>query len=134
MSSRLSFRVRVRAIYYCYSATSAPPTASSSTPSSSSSSSSSTPIVPLAPSLNVGPNVSPPLALTLITGVSDVAFLSHHVTITFSPSAAISTSSDCTSVVLLKLTLSANVAPPSVDALNITSSLLFAVLLVNHAT
>jgi hypothetical protein len=35
---------------------------------------------------------------------------------------------------LLRFILSPNVEPPSVEALNITSSLLFAVLLVHHAT
>jgi hypothetical protein len=36
--------------------------------------------------------------------------------------------------VLLRLILSPKVAPPSVEALNITSSSWFAVLLVHHAT
>lgn len=53
--------------YYCsYSATAATPTASSSTvyPSSV------LPMVPLAPSLNIGPNVCPASLLILATGVS----------------------------------------------------------------
>jgi hypothetical protein len=53
--------------------------------------------------------------------------LSHQVTYTLFKAAAICTSCDCELEVLLKLILSTNVLPPSVDALNITLS--FPVLL-----
>jgi hypothetical protein len=97
---------------------------------SPSSSSATSPIVPFVANTNVGPKVAPLSVDTLATGSFAVWFLSHHVTITFPPSAAISASTDSASVVLLRLILSLNVAPPSVDALNNTSS--FPVLLDHH--
>lgn len=48
-------------------------------------------MVPLVASLSVVPNVSPLSLLTLITGVSSVWFVSHHVTTTLSASESIST-------------------------------------------
>src|SRR5829696_39115 len=88
------------------------------------------PIVPLVASINIGPNVAPLSLLTLATGVSLVSFLSHHVTYTLFPDAAISASSESASVVLLRFILSPKVTPLSVDALNITS--IFPVLLLHH--
>ena len=69
----------------------------------------------------MGANVVPLSVLIVTTGSLLVAFRSHHVTITLSLSAAICTSCDSASVLLLRLILSVNVAPPSVEALNITS-------------
>src|SRR5919109_3613817 len=109
-------------------------------PSSSSSSSSSPPFaeavlrVPSLLSISNGLNVCPESLLILITCSFAVWFLSHHVTITLAPSASISTSSDSAAVVLLRFILSPNVCPPSFEALNITSSLPFSVLLVHQAT
>src|SRR5919106_4758740 len=124
-------------LFSSYSATSAPPTASSSTVSPSSPSSALV-RVPFVASLNIGPNVSPPSVLILATGVSLVWFaavvaVSHQLTTTASPSPAISTLQESASVVLLRFILSPKVAPPSVEALNITSSLPFSVLFVHQA-
>jgi hypothetical protein len=90
------------------------------------------PIVPFAASFSSGPNVSPLSSLTLITGTSLVSLVSHHVITTLSASESISTLVESASVVLLRFTLSPNVTPLSVDALNNTSSL--PVLFVHHAT
>ena len=89
-------------------------------------------IAPLVASCNNGPNVLPLSLLTFITGISLVSFVSHHVTTTLFASEPISTLVDCASVVLLRLILSPNVLPQSVDALNSTSS--FPVLLLHHET
>jgi hypothetical protein len=92
------------------------------------------PIVSLAESFNIGPNVAPLSVLVLRSGSLLVAFLSHHVTITLlslSPNVSICASCESALVELLRLILSPKVLPPSVDALNITSS--FPVLLVHHA-
>src|SRR5215211_1996722 len=91
-------------------------------------------IVPLAASLSIGPNVCPPSVLNLATGVSLVWFVSHQLTITSAPSAAISTLPESASGELLRFILSPNVCPASLEALNITSSLPFSVLLVHQAT
>src|SRR5919106_4853675 len=110
-----------------------PSSSSPSSPAIPISSASPLPRVPLAASISNGPNVSPPSLLTLATGTSLVWFVSHQLTTTVSPSPAISTFQESASVVLLRLILSPNVAPPSVEALNITSSFPFSVLLVHHA-
>src|SRR5919206_3658670 len=78
------------------------------------------------------PNVLPLSLLTLITGSFIVWFRSHHVTYTLLPAAAISASCESDLGVLLKFILLSNVLPPSVEALNITSSL--PVLLDHHET
>src|SRR5215217_1986119 len=117
-----------------YSATSAPPTASSSVVSPSPPPSSVLVRVPLAPSLSIGPNVCPPSSLILATGVLLVWLVSHQVTITFAPSAAISAFIESTVSVLLRLVLFPNVAPPSLEALNITSPFVFGVPLSVHYT
>src|SRR3712207_3120814 len=90
-------------------------------------------IVPLVPSITIGPNVSPASVLILATGTSLVWLVSHQLTTTVSPSPAISTLQESASVVLLRLILSSKVAPPSVEALNITSSFPFSVLFVHQA-
>jgi hypothetical protein len=54
------------------------------------------------------------------------------VTTTLSASESISALVESAAVVLLRLILSPKLIPVSVDALNITSLLLFAVLLVHH--
>src|ERR687897_1261791 len=89
-------------------------------------------IVPLVANINIGPNVAPLSLLTLITGVLAVSFVSHHVITMFPPSASIMASTELVPVVLLRLVLLPNVVPPSIDALNMTSSFPFAVLLVHH--
>lgn len=77
-----------------------------------------------------GPNVNPLSILALNTGSSLVWFSSHYVTIISSPSvAAISALIESMLVVLLRLILSPNVAPLSVEALNITSELLLGMCL-----
>jgi hypothetical protein len=80
--------------------------------------SAASPLVPLVASFRSGPKVAPLSLLILATGSSLIAFRSHQVTITLSPSAAISTSCDSVLVLLLRFILSAKVAPPSVEALN----------------
>jgi hypothetical protein len=70
-------------------------------------------------SVNNGPKVAPlSSSLTLITGVSCVWFVSHHVTTTLSASESISTLVESASVVLLRLIFSPKDEPPSVVALN----------------
>ena len=71
--------------------------------------------VPLVSSFNIGPNVCPSSILTLTEGSFAVWFLSHHVIITFPPSADISASTESV-VVLLRLIFSPKVCPPSVEA------------------
>ena len=85
------------------------------------------PIVPLDVSLSTGPNVVPLSVLILTTGSSLVELRSHHVIITLLPSAAISALIESAVVVLLRLILSANVIPLSLDDLNNSSELLFGV-------
>jgi hypothetical protein len=77
-----------------------------------------------APSFNIGPNVFPLSELILRTGSLLVAFLSHQVTNTLLPDAAMFASTESALGELLKLILSLNVVPLSVDALNITSPFL----------
>ncbi len=84
----------------------------------------------LADSIIFSPNDLPLSLLTLSTGSLLVALRSHHVTYTLLPDAAISASCELDFGVLLKFILLPNVLPPSVDALNITSS--FPVLLDHH--
>jgi hypothetical protein len=79
--------------------------------------------VPLVDKFSNGPNVFPLSVLILITGVSLVALRSHHVTNTLSPDASICASCESALVELLRFILSQNVFPPSLDALNNTSSL-----------
>jgi hypothetical protein len=87
-----------------------------------------TPKVLLAPRDNTGPNVLPLSVLTLSTDSLLVAFtLSHHVSITLSPSVAISAFIESVSLILLRLILSPKVAPLSFDALKITSPFEFGV-------
>ena len=89
-------------------------------------------LIILADRMIVSPNVLPLSLLTLITGSLIVALRSHQLTYTLLAAAAICTSCDCELEELLKLILSTNVLPPSVDALNITSS--FPVLLDHLVT
>jgi hypothetical protein len=75
-------------------------------------------MIPLSDSFNKGPNVLPLSVLILATGSLLVAFLSHHVTITLlslSPDASICVSCESALVELLRLILSPNVLPPSVE-------------------
>src|SRR5918992_950894 len=90
-------------------------------------------IVPLVPSIIIGPNVCPASVDTLSTDslVPFIGFVSHHETNTLlSPTASISAVCDSASVELLRLILSPNVCPPSFEALNITSQ--FPDLFVHH--
>src|SRR5918995_221982 len=121
-------------VSYCYSASPSSPSAAVVVVVSAVVVSSVELIVPLVASLNTGPNVCPPSILIRATGVSLVWFVSHQVTATSAPSAAISTLHESASLELLRLTLSPNVSPPSFEDLNITSSLPFSVLLVHQAT
>src|SRR5215212_12134866 len=75
----------------------------------------------------ISPNVLPLSLLTLSTGSLLVALRSHQLTYTLLSDAAICASCDSLLLELLRLILSPNVLPPSVEALNITSS--FPVLL-----
>src|SRR5215208_3097585 len=77
------------------------------------------PIVPFVASINIGPNVCPAL------GPSP-----NILTSALGPSPTTSTLHESGLVILLRYISSPNVAPPSVDALNIISPLLSAVLLV----
>src|SRR5919202_3402883 len=88
----------------------------------------------MADNIIFSPNVFPLSVLTLITGSFDVEFaLSHHVTYTLFPAAAICGLSESMPVELLKFILGPNVLPPSVEALNIISKSAV-VLLLGHAT
>src|SRR5215510_7563116 len=80
-------------------------------------------MVPLEARLATDSNVRPLSALILATGSSLVAFVCHQSTATFSSLTAICISCNVAFVVLLRISLSLNVAPASLDDLNTTSSL-----------
>src|SRR5215218_5864657 len=86
---------------------------------------------PIVPSITTGPKVCHLSVDTLSTESLDPfsGLVSHHDTYTFLPAATISAFCDSASVELLRLILSPNVCPPSVEALNITSQ--FSDLLVH---
>ncbi len=60
------------------------------------------PIVPFVDRLSILPKVLPRSLLTLITGMSSVSLVSHHVTTTLAASAPISTLVESEAVVLLR--------------------------------
>jgi hypothetical protein len=89
-------------------------------------------VVALFDSIIFSPNVLPLSLLTLSTGSLLVALRSHQLTYTLFPDAAIYTSCDCVLVELLSSSCP-QMFTTSVDALNITLSFPFPVLLFHHA-
>src|ERR687891_628779 len=89
-------------------------------------------IVPLVLSTTTGPKVCHLSVDTLSTDSLDPfsGLVSHHDTYTFLPAATISAFCDSASVELIRLILSSNVCPPSIEALNTTSQ--FSDFLVHH--
>ena len=90
------------------------------------------PMVLFCDSCSRGPKVSLALVLILATGSLLVLLRPHHVTATLSPSASIIATTDSAFAVLLRFIFSPNVAPLSVDSLNIYRHCLFCLTTMQH--